>query len=126
MDCHTIQNSIIRLTRSSGNKYQPTFLTLFNIIVCKDMVPHKITEFYMHWFSACTNITSRFRTIIIFKSFIKQNNESNKTYMYIHDLCCTKLHSSKYSDSRVVSIKQHNFNFNRPPCLYFWFFRKIV
>jgi hypothetical protein len=50
------------------------------------MTLHKITEFYTEWFSVCTNITSKFGTIAIFKNCVKQNNDSNKTYRYVHDL----------------------------------------
>jgi hypothetical protein len=39
---------------------------------------HKITEFYTEWFSVYPNITSKFRTIAIFKNCVKQNNDSNK------------------------------------------------
>jgi hypothetical protein len=45
----------------------------------------KITEFYAEWFSVCPKITSKFRIIAIFKSFVK-NNDSNKTCRYLHDL----------------------------------------
>jgi hypothetical protein len=41
---------------------------------------HKITEFYTEWFSVYHNITSKFRTIAIFKNCVKQNNDLNKTY----------------------------------------------
>jgi hypothetical protein len=51
------------------------------------MTLHKITEFYTEWFSVYPNITSKFRTIAIFnKNFVKQNNDPNKTYRYVHDL----------------------------------------
>jgi hypothetical protein len=50
------------------------------------MTLHKITEFYTEWFSVYHNITSKFRTIAIFKNCVKQNNDSNKTYKYFHDL----------------------------------------
>jgi hypothetical protein len=51
------------------------------------MTLHKITEFYTEWFSVYPNITSKFRTIAIFNiNCVKQNNDSNKTYMYVHDL----------------------------------------
>jgi hypothetical protein len=50
------------------------------------MTLHKITEFYTEWFSVYPNITSEFRIIAIFKNFVKQNNDSNKTYRYDHDL----------------------------------------
>jgi hypothetical protein len=54
------------------------------------MTLNKITEFYTELFSVYHNITSKFRTIAIFKSFIKQNNDSNKTYRYVHDLLLYK------------------------------------
>jgi hypothetical protein len=50
------------------------------------MTLHKITEFYTEWFSVYHNITSKFRTIVVFKNCVKQNNDSNKTYRYVHDL----------------------------------------
>jgi hypothetical protein len=50
------------------------------------MTLRKITEFYTEWFSVYHNITSKFRTIAIFKNCVKQNNESNKTCRYVHDL----------------------------------------
>jgi hypothetical protein len=51
------------------------------------MTLHKITEFYTEWFSIHPNITSKFRAIAIFnKNCVKQNNDSNKTYRYVHDL----------------------------------------
>jgi hypothetical protein len=46
---------------------------------------HKITEFYTEWFSICPNITSKFHTIAIFKSFVKEN-DSYKPCSYVHDL----------------------------------------
>jgi hypothetical protein len=50
------------------------------------MALHKITEFYTELFSVYYNITSKFGTIfIIFKNCVKNNN-SNKTYKYVHDL----------------------------------------
>jgi hypothetical protein len=50
------------------------------------MTLHKITEFYTEWFSVYTNKISKFRTIAIFKNCVEQNNDSNKTYSYVHDL----------------------------------------
>jgi hypothetical protein len=38
------------------------------------MTLHKITEFYTEWFSVCPSITSKFRTIIIPKNLVKQND----------------------------------------------------
>jgi hypothetical protein len=50
------------------------------------MTLHKITELYTEWFSVYHNISSKFRTIVIFKNYVKQNNDSNKTYRYVYDL----------------------------------------
>jgi hypothetical protein len=50
------------------------------------MTFQKITEFYTELFSVYHNITSKFRSIAIFKNYVKQNNDSNKTYRYVHDL----------------------------------------
>jgi hypothetical protein len=50
------------------------------------MTLHKIAEFYTEWFSVYQDITSKFRTIAIFKNCVKQNNDSNKTYRYVHNL----------------------------------------
>jgi hypothetical protein len=47
---------------------------------------HKITEFDTEWFNIYPNITSKLRTIAMFKNCVKQNNDSNKTYRYVHDL----------------------------------------
>jgi hypothetical protein len=57
------------------------------------MTLHKITEFYTQLFSVYPNISSKFRTIAIFKNCVKQNNDSNKTYRYVHDLL---LHLSSF------------------------------
>jgi hypothetical protein len=50
------------------------------------MTLNKIAEFYAEWFSVYPNITSKFRTVAIFKNCVKQNNDSNKTYRYVRDL----------------------------------------
>jgi hypothetical protein len=51
------------------------------------MTLYKITEFCTEWFSVYHNITSKFRTIAIFnKNCVKQNNDSNQSYRYVHDL----------------------------------------
>jgi hypothetical protein len=50
------------------------------------MTSHKITELYIEWFSVCANITSKFRNIAILKIFVKQNNDSNKARMYVHNI----------------------------------------
>jgi hypothetical protein len=49
------------------------------------MTLHTITELYTEWFSVYSNITSKIRTIVIFKNSVKQN-DSNKTYRYVHEL----------------------------------------
>jgi hypothetical protein len=54
------------------------------------MTLHKIAEFYTECFSVYPNITSKFRTIAILKNCVKQNNDSNKTYSYVHDLLLYK------------------------------------
>jgi hypothetical protein len=51
------------------------------------MTLHKITEFYTELLSVYPNTTSKFRTIAIFnKNCVKQDNDSNTTYRYVHDL----------------------------------------
>jgi hypothetical protein len=50
------------------------------------MTLHKITEFYTELFTVYHNITTKFRTIAIFKNCVKQNDDSNKTYRHVHDL----------------------------------------
>jgi hypothetical protein len=50
------------------------------------MTLHKITEFYTEWFSVYHSISSKFCTIAMFKNCVKQDNDSNKTYRYVHDL----------------------------------------
>jgi hypothetical protein len=47
---------------------------------------HKITELWTEWFSDCSKINSKFNTIARFKSPVKENDDSNKTYRYAHDL----------------------------------------
>jgi hypothetical protein len=49
------------------------------------MTLHKITEFYTEWFSVRTNVPLNVRTIVIFKSFVKEINYSNKAVKYVHD-----------------------------------------
>jgi restriction endonuclease S subunit len=83
-------------------------------MVYNSITLHTITEFYTKWFSVCPNITSKFRTTAIFKSSVKENNGSNKTYRYIHDLSLNKFQLSKCNDLCVVSIKQ-NVNFKFKP-----------
>jgi hypothetical protein len=50
------------------------------------MILHKITALYTELFTVYHNITSKFRTIAIFKNCVKQNNDLNKTYRYVHHL----------------------------------------
>jgi hypothetical protein len=49
-------------------------------------IQNKMTEFYTERFSVCPNITSNFRTTVIFKSNVKQNNVSNKACSYVLEL----------------------------------------
>jgi hypothetical protein len=55
------------------------------------MTLHEITDFYTEWFSVCPNITSKFCTIAIFKSFVKENNDSNETVGMSITFHCTRL-----------------------------------
>jgi hypothetical protein len=91
------------------------------------MTLHKVTEVYTEWFSACPNITSKFRTIAIYKNLVKENNNSNKTCRFVHDLHCAKLNLShnKCNGTRVVAKnKILILIFNRPQRSYF--FAKMV
>jgi hypothetical protein len=70
------------LIRLHSKRYFQIFSHLRRkLIAYKDTTSHKVTEFYTEWFK-----TWRFLTIAIFKSFVKENNDSNKTRRYIHDL----------------------------------------
>jgi hypothetical protein len=62
------------------------------------MALQKITELYTEWFSVYPNITSKFLTIAIFKNCVKQNNDSNKTCMFMISYC-SKVHLSKCNGS---------------------------
>jgi hypothetical protein len=55
----------------------------------------KITEFYTEWFSICPITASKISTIATFKSFIKQNNDSNRLVGMSMIFYCAKLHLSK-------------------------------
>jgi hypothetical protein len=59
------------------------------------MALHKIKQLYAERFIVCRNKSSEFRTIVVFKTFVKQNNNSNKTFRYVNNLLCTKPHLSK-------------------------------
>jgi hypothetical protein len=67
------------------------------------MTLRKITELYTEWFSVYPNITSKFRTIVMFKTAsiiqIKLVGMSMISYY-------TKVHLSKCNGSWVVSTKQ--------------------
>jgi hypothetical protein len=69
------------------------------------MALQKITEFFTEWFSVYPNITSKFRTIAIFKNCFKQNNDSNKTYRYVHDLL---LYQSSFVQATVHELSPQN------------------
>jgi hypothetical protein len=64
------------------------------------MTLHKFTEFYIEWFNVCLNIASKFRTVAMFISFVKQNNDSNKTCSYANDIL-------PYQSSFVLLLLQH-------------------
>jgi hypothetical protein len=54
---------------------------------------HKITELYTKLFSVCPNITTEFRTTSIFKSSVKENNDSYESYRHVYDLSMYKTSS---------------------------------
>jgi predicted component of viral defense system (DUF524 family) len=60
---------------------------------------HKITEFYTNKFSVCPNITSKFRITAVFKSCVKENNDSNETCRYDHYLSLGETSLSKCNGS---------------------------
>jgi hypothetical protein len=74
------------------------------------MTMHKITEFYTELFSVYPNITSKVRTIAIFKNCVKQNNDSNKTYRYVQDRLLYQ--SSFVWVQRFMSSTKQTMNFN--------------
>jgi DNA-binding transcriptional regulator/RsmH inhibitor MraZ len=47
---------------------------------------HKTIEFCTEWFSVCPEITPKFRTTVILKSSIKENNDLKKICMYVGDM----------------------------------------
>jgi hypothetical protein len=79
------------------------------------MVPHWLVQI-LHppqWFEN--------PTIDIFRRSVKENNYSNKTSRFVHDISLYKLYLS--NGSWVAAIKK---NINRPPCSYFPFLTKMV
>jgi hypothetical protein len=73
-----------------------------NLIVCKDMTLYTVTEFaYIHSGSAFVTTyrpTYKFETSSYLTTSSRKNN-INKPCIYVHDLYCTKVHSSKYNGS---------------------------
>jgi len=57
---------------------------LIRLLSLYHLIAHKITEFYTESFSVSPIISSTFHTIAIFKSFVKRNDDSNKTC--VHDI----------------------------------------
>jgi hypothetical protein len=85
------------------------------------MTLHKITDSCTEWFRVCPNITLKFRSIAIFKAFIKQSNDLNKIFSYLHGL-------SLYQTLFILSATIHELSpenkiliitFKRPPRSYF-------
>jgi hypothetical protein len=62
------------------------------------MTLHKITEFYTELFSVYHNITTKFRTIVIFKNCVKTMIQIKLTGMSMISYC-TKVHLSKCNSS---------------------------
>jgi hypothetical protein len=54
------------------------------------MALNKIREFYTEWFRVCPNITSTFRIVAIFKSYIKENNDLKTLVGTSMNFNCTK------------------------------------
>jgi hypothetical protein len=50
------------------------------------MTLHKITQSHTQWFSVCQNTTSKFQTTANFKSSVKENNDLNKAFRFVHDI----------------------------------------
>jgi hypothetical protein len=63
--------------------------------------------------------------IAIFKSFVKQNNSSNKTCRYDHDFLQHQNFICRNSTVHELSPWNEMWilTFNRPPHSYFWFFK---
>jgi hypothetical protein len=63
------------------------------------MTLHKITEFYTEWFSVYPNMTSKFRTIAIFKNCVKKTMIQIKLIGMCMIFYETKVHLSKCNGS---------------------------
>jgi hypothetical protein len=88
------------------------------------MTVHKITEFYTELFSVYHNITSKFRTIAIFKNCVKLMIQIKLVGMSMI-FYYTKVRLSKCNGSWVVSTKQTaNFNIQLAVMLVFFVFDK--
>jgi hypothetical protein len=74
------------------------------------------------WYSVCPNITSKFHSIAMFKSFIKQNSYWSTTCRYVYGLSCTTLNLFKFSGSWVVSMKQNVYFTFQPPFMFVFLF----
>jgi hypothetical protein len=91
------------------------------------MTLQKITEFYTEWFGVYANISSELRTTAIFKSFVKKNNDSYKTRMYVHDLSrhqTSFVHVQRFMNC-LHRTKCEFLTLSRLPCSYFWLFAKV-
>jgi hypothetical protein len=55
------------------------------------MTVYKITKLYMELFSAFPSMTSKLRTFVIFKSFVKEKNIRIKLVGMIMKFYCNKL-----------------------------------
>jgi hypothetical protein len=60
-------------------------LNYLTTIVYNEITLYKITELCTELFSFRPNVTSKFRTIAIFKRFVKQYNDSNGTSRRVYD-----------------------------------------
>jgi hypothetical protein len=85
------------------------------------MTLHKFTEFFTEFFSVYHNITSKFRTIAIFKNCVIQKMIQIKLVGMSMISYYTKVHLSKCNGSWGISTKQ-TMNFNIQTAAMFVFF----
>jgi hypothetical protein len=78
------------------------------------IIPHKVVQrLFQH--------NLRISKYQIFKGSVKENNDSNKSCSYVHDLLTYKTYLFKFNGLWVVAIKQ-NVNFNiQPPAMFLFF-----
>jgi hypothetical protein len=81
------------------------------------MALHNFAELYTEWFAVCTSTTSKFRTIAIFKSFVEENNDSDKTCRWIHNLLCQM--SFVWVEPFMSTVHETEYEFQLPDARHF-------